>query len=139
MPSFSALSNERLDTCHEDLQRLFRDVVTVFDCKVIYGHRTPEEQFALYQKGRTEPGGIVTYKDGYEKLSMHNHYPSLAVDVVPYPVDWGDTDRMYYFGGWVRCRAIALGLKIRWGGDWDGDTEVHDQTFMDLAHFEVIQ
>ena len=33
--------------------------------------------------------------------------------------------------------AAYLGItNIHWGGDWDRDTEVNDQTFNDLAHFE---
>jgi peptidoglycan L-alanyl-D-glutamate endopeptidase CwlK len=28
---------------------------------------------------------------------------------------------------------------IRWGGDWDGDQDFRDQTFDDLAHFELIK
>ena len=30
-----------------------------------------------------------------------------------------------------------MGLKIRWGGDWDNDTEVKDTGFKDLPHFEL--
>ena len=29
-------------------------------------------------------------------------------------------------------------LAIRWGGDWDLDGVTTDQTFMDLAHFEIV-
>jgi peptidoglycan L-alanyl-D-glutamate endopeptidase CwlK len=34
--------------------------------------------------------------------------------------------------------AAKMGIKIRWGGDWDRDEELHDQTFFDLPHFELI-
>jgi hypothetical protein len=27
---------------------------------------------------------------------------------------------------------------IRWGGDWNQNTLVNDETFLDLVHFEVI-
>ena len=30
-----------------------------------------------------------------------------------------------------------MGLKIRWGGDWDMDTQVKDNNFDDLPHFEI--
>ena len=33
--------------------------------------------------------------------------------------------------------ANRLGLKVRWGGDWDGDFEFKDQNFHDLPHFEL--
>jgi hypothetical protein len=29
-------------------------------------------------------------------------------------------------------------LKLRWGGDWDMDTEVKDNKFDDLVHFELV-
>ena len=61
----------------------------------------------------------------------------MAVDVTPYPVDFDNTDRHYYFCGYVLAVAKQLGLDIRWGGDWDSDRETKDQTFNDLVHFEL--
>ena len=31
------------------------------------------------------------------------------------------------------------GVEIRWGGDWDSDTQVKDNKFDDLVHFELIK
>jgi len=28
--------------------------------------------------------------------------------------------------------------EVRWGGDWDRDTELKDNRFMDLVHIELI-
>ncbi len=44
--------------------------------------------------------------------------------------------RFYYFAGFVMGTAAAMGVRLRWGGDWDGDTELDDQKFRDLVHFE---
>ena len=41
------------------------------------------------------------------------------------------------FGSFVRGVAYKMGVEIRWGGDWDGDFDLKDQTFMDLVHFEI--
>ena len=60
----------------------------------------------------------------------HNKKPSLAVDVVPYPVDWSDIERFIRFGWFVKGLAIGLGIKIRWGGDW--------KRFKDYPHFELV-
>jgi len=60
------------------------------------------------------------------------------VDVLPYPIDWKDTKRMYMFVGFVRGIATSMNIKIRCGADWDGDTQVKDQNFNDLSHFELI-
>jgi len=28
---------------------------------------------------------------------------------------------------------------LRWGGDWDRDTEVNDNRFQDFPHFELVK
>jgi peptidoglycan L-alanyl-D-glutamate endopeptidase CwlK len=128
MPKFSQFSRNNLETCHDDLQKLFNEVIKHFDCRVICGHRGKEEQDKAYH-------------DGYSKLqfpeSKHNKMPSLAVDVVPYPVDWDDTRRLYMFVGIVRGIAAMMKIPIRCGADWDGDMEIKDQNFHDLPHFEL--
>ena len=40
--------------------------------------------------------------------------------------------------GYIQATADKLGIKIRWGGDWDSDGDLDDQTFMDLGHFELV-
>ena len=143
MPRFSQRSLDRLRTCHGDLQTLMHELIQYFDVTIVQGHRSVEEQAELYASGRTKEGPILTHIDGVTKLSKHNHQPSQAVDIVPYPINWADTDRMYLMGGYVKALAIKLkeagqiSHDIRWGGDWDGDTEVQDQSFMDLPHFEL--
>ena len=67
----------------------------------------------------------------------HNSSPSLAVDCIPYPLDWSDRERMTYFAGFVKGIATMMGYPIRWGGDWDGDTILSDNNFDDLVHFEI--
>jgi len=147
MPKFGRRSRRNLDTAEYDLQRLFNEVVKYFDCSVIYGNRTAEEQFELFKQGREFKNGVwiktgkqptVTNCDGITILSNHNYSPSKAVDVVPYPVDFSDTRRFYMFIGFVKGIATLKGINIISGSDWDGDTQVKDQTFNDLAHFELI-
>ena len=128
MPSFSQRSKNKLDSCHPDLQRLFERVVQEFDCTILAGHRGMQEQNSAFDKGFS--------KLRYPR-SKHNKWPSLAVDVAPYPLDWKDKETFYYFAGFVKGLAAEMGIAIRWGGDWDSDTMVHDQTFMDLPHFEL--
>lgn len=143
MSKFSKKSLERLETCHPDLQLVFKEVVKQFDCTVISGMRTPSEQLALYKKGRTEPGRRVTSKDGYQKKSQHNYSPSRAVDVIPYPVEWKNLGRMKMFIGFVL--GVASQLKeqgrithdIVSGIDWDKDTFIKDHTFFDHPHFQI--
>ena len=152
MASYGQTSQGKLNTAHPDLIKIFEEVVKIFDNTIVYGTRSPTQQMELYKQGRafiagfwivTKKADVVTYKDGTTKKSNHNYTPSKAVDAVPYPIDWKDEKRMYYFAGHVK--AIAIKLKeegiithdIIWGGDWDNDTNVKDQTFMDLVHFEI--
>ena len=89
MPAFSNRSKNNLNECHEDLQRLFNEVIQHYDCTVIEGYRGRQEQNEAFRTGKSRlkyPG------------SKHNKRPSLAIDVVPYPIDWNDWKRFYYFG-----------------------------------------
>ena len=61
----------------------------------------------------------------------------FAVDVAPYPIDWDDRERFIYFGGFVKGCAYRMNIPLRWGGDWDSDTQLSDNKFDDLVHFEV--
>ena len=102
MPRFSRKSKRKLDTCHESLQQLFNEVVKSFDCTVIEGHRGEKKQNEAYRKGNSK----LKYPNG-----KHNKTPSIAVDVIPYPIDWKDRDRMHYFGGFV----LGIAKKMRLG------------------------
>ncbi|MFQ5471456.1 MAG: M15 family peptidase [Dehalococcoidia bacterium] len=130
MPSFSDRSKAHLKTCHPDLQQLFNDVVEGFDCTIVEGHRGEVRQNRLFREGKSK----LQYPDG-----EHNKSPSHAVDVVPYPIDWHDTERMVYFAGYVKATARKLEIAIRWGGDWDGDTDLSDNRFRDFPHFELVE
>jgi len=130
MPNFGQKSSDNLSTAHPDLQLLFKAVVRDFDCSVLCGHRSEQEQNEVFQVGKSK----VQFPE-----SKHNQFPSMAVDVAPYPINWENLKRFYFFGGYVKKTAELLGIKIRWGGDWDSDTLTDDQKFMDLPHFELIQ
>ena len=128
MARFGKKSMSRLNTCDEDLVELFEKVVEFFDCSVLEGHRGEILQNKYFDEGKSK----LKFPKG-----KHNDYPSNAVDVVPYPVDWEDTDRMYYFAGFVKGIAAVMGIPIRWGGDWNDNTEVKYTNFKDLPHFEL--
>ncbi|MFW6242802.1 MAG: M15 family metallopeptidase [bacterium] len=140
MPEFSQKSAKKLATCHKDLVMLFSQVIKYYDFTVLHGHRTPQEQYELYQKGRDKEGDIVTYKDGYENKSKHNYKPSLAVDVITYHSEkphfrWDNKDEHQFLGGLVMgvyYRLKREGLiknEIEWGGNWEN--------FYDPFHFQI--
>lgn len=129
MPSFSKRSLERLRTCDVRLQVLMEEVVKDFDCTILEGYRTQARQEALFEEGRTK----VHYPH-----SKHNTKPSMAVDVAPYPIDWEDRERFTYFAGTVRGVAFTMGLRIRWGGDFNQNDYTDDEDFSDMPHFELV-
>ena len=127
MPSYSSTSKEKLLSCHQDLQTIFNYVIKYLDNTIVCGERNEHDQNKAFDKGFSK----VKYPN-----SKHNSTPSMAVDAVPYPIDWSDTNRMKYFAGYVM--GIAKMLKrygtiehdLISGLDWDNDTELKDTTFM---------
>jgi peptidoglycan L-alanyl-D-glutamate endopeptidase CwlK len=133
---FSNRSTKNLESVHPDLQALFNEVIKIYDCTIVFGKRTLEQQQELYAQGRTKPGSIVTYRDGIERRSKHQD--GLAVDVAPYPIDWSDHKRFFFLAGVVKAVATQLNIEYRWGGDWDSDNDTSDQGWNDYPHFELI-
>lgn len=135
MPAYSVRSRERLSTCHKDLRMIFNAVIPHFDNSILCGHRNEKEQTEAFYSGRSK----VQWPNG-----KHNRVPSMATDAAPYPIDWGDRERITLFAGYVLGVAAMLhaeGMvthRLRWGGDWDADTEVADNSFDDLVHFELV-
>lgn len=102
----------------------------VCDISLVTGHRTEQEQNALYP----------TYTKVRWPNSKHNSYPSMAVDLQPYPYPQDEVElrgQLAYIAGRVVEWAKANDLDIRWGGDWDQDNDLVDNEFDDYFHFEV--
>lgn len=135
MPTFGEESKNKLLTCHIDLQFVMNEAIKYINFSILEGHRDQAAQEVAFAKGNTK----LHWPHG-----KHNQFPSLAVDIAPYPIDWNDTKRFVYFAGFIM--AISQKLKddgkiihsLRWGGDWNRDTEVKDETFQDLGHFELV-
>lgn len=125
---------------HPDLVMLFKEVLKEIDHTVIQGLRSREEQDRLFAEGKSKVKG---------DSPGAKHVLGLALDVAPYPVVFPENcktqgeriktyGRFYFFAGYVLGRAKELGLRVRWGGDFDGDFNFYDNTFDDLVHFELI-
>lgn len=125
MPTFSAISKERLSACHPELQRLFNNVIKYYDCSILCGYRTRKEQQKVFDSHRSK----VIWP-----FSKHNSSPSLAVDVMPYHkqkphIRWEDTLEANVFAYGVFSIARELDIEIVWGGSW--------KKFKDLPHWEL--
>lgn len=131
--SLSAKSLERLSTCDQRLQELFKRVGESYPCLVTEGHRDMQRQNEAFEKGFSQ----VKWPDG-----KHNSFPSLAVDVVPLQsdgsIDWNDRIKFYHFIGYVLGMAEVLGFNVRSGSDWNKNLNLKDQKFYDLPHWEIV-
>jgi peptidoglycan L-alanyl-D-glutamate endopeptidase CwlK len=134
MPKFSKSSKKKLETCDKRLQEIFNEVIKTWDCTIICGYRSEDEQNKAFNEHKSK----LKFPQ-----SKHNTFPSKAVDVAPYysninNISWNDLGGFYMFAGYVLRVADEMGYKIRYGGDWDGDKQTADQNFNDLPHFEII-
>ena len=131
MPRFGKRSKERLKGVDAKLQNILNEVVKYFDITIIEGLRSQERQNELVAQGKS-------------KTKFGKHVDGKAVDIAPYPIDWKARDDFHYLGGFVLGMAASMGIKIRWGGDWNasslfkGQRTTKDNNFDDLVHFEIL-
>lgn len=106
---FGKKSLERLSQCDIRLQTLCSRMLerSDFDMTVTCGHRNKEDQEKAFADGKSK---------AHFGQSKHNSFPSKAVDICPYPVNWDINDRR-----WVDMVALAydcareIGIKIKCG------------------------
>lgn len=126
MPKFSKQSAAKLATCHPDLQKLFNEIIKTRDCTIICGARTLEEQQKAFAGGFSKLDGIN--KKSKHQISREQPL-SLAVDVLPYPINWNDKTGHDNFARAVKVTAEHLGINVKWGGDF--------KSFKDAPHWEL--
>ena len=97
-----------------------------YDFTVICGYRDEVDQNAAFNSGHSR----VKFPN-----SHHNKYPSRAIDIAPWPIDWDDTISFYKQAAYILEVAGQLGIKLRWGGNW-GIRKVCRLT--DLPHFQEV-
>ncbi len=126
---YSQRSLQNLNTCHPDLQRLFLELSRTHDSSVICGFRSNADQEIAYATGHSQK------KPGCGK---HNHYPSMAVDVVPAnaPKLWVQKEDLPVatYEGYAKDifdLGRILGItNLVWGGHWI--------TLKDYSHWELV-
>ena len=133
--NFGKTSTANLQTVHPDLEIIVEDALDtgIMDFSIIEGHRPKGQQNRYYILGKSK----VKWPDG-----KHNKKPSEAVDAAPYikgKVSWNKSHCCVLAGIILAC-AAKRGTKLRWGGNWDMDSEpITDQDFQDLAHYERVK
>ena len=143
--SFSQTSLDKMSKVHPKLVEVMKEAIknSPFDFRITDGARTTEEQFALYQKGRTKPGPKVTNCDGYKAKSNHQIKSDgygHAVDIFPcgilengeyrkFTTEEGYEDKkLKIISEHILKIAKEKGVNVEWGGNW----KMHD-----TPHFEI--
>jgi hypothetical protein len=139
---FSSRSLGHLVGVHPTLVRLLSEVTEHFDCSILDGVRTVEEQKQNVARGlsKTMNSKHLMQEDGF----------GHAVDVAPTPIRW-DLDVPSGLGKYdVQCLAFLFylkgyakgqGIDLRIGADWNGNNLWNEmdksQSFNDLVHVEL--
>ena len=137
--ALGAKSKERLKGVHPDLVNVVEMAIqlTKQDFMVLEGVRTPARQRELYAQGRTKPGPKVTWtlnsNHFVNKATGYGH----AVDLVPFPVDWSHK-KLDVVSKAMFAAADTLGVKIRWGADWNRNGKPRERGESDSPHFELV-
>lgn len=134
MPRFwGPRSKAVYDTLDPRLQSICNQILQEYaDISLICGHRNQVDQDKAFADGKSQK----KWPDG-----NHNKSPSLAVDLQPHPVPEQET-KLRVALGYIAGVAIVLAknqhVKLRWGGDWNMNGSVTDNSFDDLYHLEII-
>ena len=143
--SFTQSSLDKMKKVHPKLVEVMKVAIvnSPFDFRITDGARTTEEQFALYQKGRTLPGPKVTNCDGYRAKSNHQIKSDgfgHAVDIFPCGIlengvyrkftsaEGYDDKKLKLIANHILAVAKSKNVNVEWGGNW----KMHD-----TPHFEL--
>ena len=143
--SFAQSSLDKMKKVHPKLVEVMKAAIenSPFDFRITDGARTTEEQFALYQKGRTLPGPKVTNCDGKKFKSNHQIKSDgygHAVDIFPCGViengvyrkftstEGYDDKKLRLIANHILAVAKSKNANVEWGGNW----KMHD-----TPHFEL--
>lgn len=136
---FSKRSLENLKGVHPYLVGVVVNALkcnTTVDFTVIEGLRTRERQQELFKKGTTK---TLNSKHCNQQTGFGH-----AVDLLPYLSGvsseeiWNKKEAFKAVSDAMFKSAKDLGIKIRWGGDWNQNGRSDDETFYDGPHFELI-
>ena len=127
MPRFGSKSSRVLESLNEDLAELMVEAIKWVDISLIEGKRSSERQAELLKLGAT-------------KTLKSKHLTGQAIDFAPYHngIQWDKRENFIYTAGIIYGIACMMGIKIRWGGDWNKNNDLSDNDFDDLCHIELL-
>lgn len=140
MFTFSERSLNNLKGVHPKLVAVVKRALEIspIDFTVLEGVRSQARQDELWAQGRTKPGQVVTWVQTSGTHGIQADGYGHAVDIAPYPIDWNDLKRFDQLANTMFIAAKELNVTLRWGGNWDMDTVIHERGESDSPHFELI-
>ncbi len=137
-------SNAKLDTVHPHLRMIAIRALqrSPYDITIVHGWRGEEIQNALFDSHAS----TKRFPDSRHNKSQDPGLPdplkvSDAIDFAPWidgGIPWNETHIFAAIAGLMFAAADELGLKIRWGGDWDTDGNTREHKLQDWGHIEII-
>ena len=155
---FGAKSLKVYNTLDDDLKTVLDWGIKYcrVDFSLVDGHRPPSKQFEYFKKGRKNIGGqwlvtnkkwVITNIDGYKIKGKHNYDPSRAVDVAAFvpnkpQLTWDAIHLTYIGASLIMISELlyedgTIEHQLRWGGNWDRDGDLSDNTLYDRPHLEL--
>lgn len=149
--SLSQKSLDKLVGVNPNLVKVVKRAIEItdIDFTVIEGVRSKEQAYINWGKGRTvaqlQAKGVPTKyaQPNLAKVTWLNnplgskHMDGSAVDLVPVPIDWNDLKRFDQMASAMLRAASELGIKIKWGADWNGNGKYREKGETDSPHFEL--
>lgn len=151
----SQKSIERLKGVHPDLVKVVIKAIGISgqDFMVLEGVRTEQRQRELYGHGRSaddlrakglDPALAQPAAPQVTWTLKSNHFKQAdgyghAVDLVPYPVDWNNTAKFDAIAEAMFKASEELGVRLRWGADWNQNGKRRERGETDSPHFELGQ
>lgn len=158
-------SKARMEGLHPDLKKVLNKYIEIsqVDSTIIEGVRSDEQCYINFGKGRTaaqcQAGGCPAKyaaphmaKVTWVKHALSSNHRKktdgygYAVDMYPYPVslvlagkpkDWEPLFNQMAKD--MMEAAKCVGVKIRWGADWDVDNIPRERGETDNPHFELVK
>lgn len=100
-----------------------------FPMTIVSTERTEAEQLALYAKGRSVGGAVVTYCDGVVKKSLHQKQDDSFVHAIDCAFLIDNRPSWDAALPWKLYGVLAQTYGLTWGGSW--------ASLADLTHVEV--
>lgn len=128
MPTFSDRSLKARAELHPALKAIVDEAIKEVDFVILDAQRGRAEQEKAFRAGNSK---------AHFGQSAHNYVPAVALDIVPYPIDFNNVDGFRQIAKIFLAVAERLNTPLRWGGDWDMDGDWSDERFLDWGHFEL--